>query len=647
MRKAAVLSVGCVVLCSLGCGLSPSDESSDGALGGSDARAAGLADGTAESCGVLRLASEATLDTLDVTARLDRRAAQSIVGYRLGPDAAAGTDDDQRFDSLAELDAVGYVGKNAFQKLRRYAATQGFTCEGLDLQILSLSDFHGQLDPLSVANVGNVGGAAALASLLRADRRANPNTLLLNAGDSFGASPPLASFFEERPAVMTMNALRVDADNPGNHGFDRGLEHLAAMAELADYPLLSANLDNVDDNMSCPSLPDSSCIRPYVTLWVGGVKVAVVGLMTDELPAMVKPGTLGTIEVTDPVAAAEEARAAAAAEGAQVFIAIAHIGGFQTEGAAATGPLIELAAHLPGFDVVVGGHTHVGLSAVIGGTVVVQNKAQGLTYSKVALHYDFATGAVADRHAELVTPLSDTVTADPAIVELLAPFRTELAAAFDGVVATSEGLFERGNNVERLGEVPLGNLVADAIRARYETQIAFVNGGGLRSPMPSSYAPRDTTLRRPAQGYAPGIPYDLVVGDIFAVLPFGNDTTTTTVTGAQIWRLLEHSVEGLPDPKGWFAQISGMRFTFDSSRAAGSRVVSVTLTDGTPIAADETVYTMATSDFLAAGGDGYTILAGGSSVSQEKMADVLLAYVRNLGQLTPARDGRVTDVVVH
>jgi 5'-nucleotidase len=228
-------------------------------------------------------------------------------------------------------------------------------------------------------------------------------------------------------------------------------------------------------------------------------------------------------------------------------------------------------------------------------------------------------------------------------VDLLAPYRAELSAAFDGPVASAMGIFERGNNVERLREVAIGNLLADAIRLRYGTQLGFVNGGGIRAPLPSSYAPADRGLRRPAEGYAAGPPFDLVVGDVYTVLPFGNSVATRTVSGAQLWQMLEHSVEALPAPAGWFGQISGFRFTFDSSRPARSRVVSVALEDGTPVLADETRYTLATSDFIDAGGDGYTMLAGGDGIPQDLMADVVVEHVKGLASLAPEIQSRITD----
>jgi 5'-nucleotidase len=626
-----------------GCETTGSDEGGDpiddAFLAGGKVDAFGISEGGGEACGVLNLVNTASVQVLDVDVGLDKRAAQHIVAHRAGAEG--------RFDDLAELDAVPYVGKKAFRKLLDYTYDHDLVCQTLSLRVVTISDWHGQLDPVAVPGTGNVGGAAALAAYFAAERAAQPNTLVLTAGDGFGATPPLASFFEEKPAVLAMNLMGFDADGVGNHNFDRGTAHFAEMAELATFPYLSANLDGADDVLACPSKPDGRCVAPYRIVSFSGLKVAIVGVTNPDAANLVKPGHMAGLTVTDPLMAALEARAAAAAEGAQVFVLIAHMGATGLQGGVTpVGPLLDLAAGTAGyFDVIVGDHTNVQVSEMIGSVPVVENRSNGVTFARIDLTWDFAAGGLSGTPTvAFVTPLADAVAPVMAVVEMLAPFRAQLAAAFDGKIAVTSGVFERGMNVERLREVPLGNLVAESIRARYGTQLAFINGGGLRAPLPSSYAPADKTLRRTAAGYVAGPPYDLVVGDVYTVLPFGNSVVTRTVTGAQLWAMCEHGVEALPNANGWFPQIAGFRFTFDSTKPVGQRVLTVTLADGTPIAKDETRYTLATSDFLDAGGDGYTMLAGSDGVSRDKMAEVLQAYIAQQGSLTPTTDGRIDDV---
>jgi 5'-nucleotidase len=503
------------------------------------------------------------------------------------------------------------------------------TRETVDLQILQVSDWHAQLDPVS-----GVGGAAELSTYFQQDRAAQPNTLTLTAGDAFGASPPLSSFFNEEPAVKAMNLMGFDADTFGNHNFDRGVTHLQQMIDLAEFQYVSANLKNVEDNLTG--------VKPYEIFDMDGIKVAVIGLTNPEAPSLVFPGNFGTIEVTDPVAAANKARAQARRDGAKVFVVITHMGVTHFENGEAQGPLIDFANAVGGYDVILGDHTDVQFEGVINDALVVENRSKGVTYSRLNLTIDPKNGRVLSQNVNFVSPVSAAVTPDPAIVEMLAPYRVELAEAFDGVIGEAANEFPRGGNIERLGEVAIGNLIADSMRASYGTDLAFTNGGGIRAPLPSGYLPQDTTLRRTTPGYAAGPPYDLVIGDVFTVLPFGNIVITREVTGELLYEILEHGVAAMPAANGRFPQISGFKFTYDVAQPPGSRVVEVTLDDGTPVLPDSTVYSLATNDFVNAGGDGYTMLAGGHGVSREVMADVLLEYITEQGMITPAIEGRIT-----
>jgi 5'-nucleotidase len=204
-------------------------------------------------------------------------------------------------------------------------------------------------------------------------------------------------------------------------------------------------------------------------------------------------------------------------------------------------------------------------------------------------------------------------------------------------VGTTTAVFARGGNIERRQEVPLGDLIADGMRWRYGTQLALMNGGGIRSTMPScSYAPVNTSLRRPCTGYAAGPPFDIVLGDVFSVLPFGNILNTRTVTGAQLWTALENGVSRIDasgnGTDGRFPQISGFKFTFHYLNPVGSRVTSVTLDDGTPIPnSASATYTLALPNFVNLGGDGYTMFADGQGATQELDAVVMKEYMAFAG----------------
>jgi len=520
------------------------------------------------------------------------------------------------------------------------------------IQLLNVSDWHAQLDPNDV-NGTLIGGASVISTLWQQDRASNPNTLTITAGDAYGAAPPLSGFFDEEPAIRAMRLMGFDVDTFGNHNFDRGVGHLQRMVNLAAAPsssvpgkpfgYVSANLSKMEENLQG--------VAPWRIFEVAGVKIGVVGITNPEAPGLVFPGSFGTMVPTDPVAAANKAKARAQAAGAKILVAITHMGIAGTDPVTGepAGPLTEFAENVGGFDVIFGDHTDVQYENVINNAFVIENRSKGLTYSRTFLTVDRKNGRIIERRNRFIVPFASGVPRDTAIESMLQPYRVELAEAFDEKIATTTAVFVRGGNVERRQEVAIGNLVADALRAEYETQIAFTNSGGIRSPLPSTYTPLDTSLRR--TGCTASTPCDLVVGDVYTVLPFGNAVLTRTVTGAQLWAALEHGIEcvnatgGLNSPclpgTGKFPQISGFRFTFDPTRAAGSRVVSMSLNDGTPILPDATSYTMATNDFTNAGGDGYRMFADGQGTTRDLMANVVLEYMRGK-TLTPTTDGRIT-----
>jgi 5'-nucleotidase len=192
----------------------------------------------------------------------------------------------------------------------------------------------------------------------------------------------------------------------------------------------------------------------------------------------------------------------------------------------------------------------------------------------------------------------------------------------------------------------MGNYIADLLRNKYKTDFALTNGGGIRDSFPAkTYTPANPALVRSGSGAL-----DVTLGDALAVYPFGNQVATTIVTGENLWKALENGLSGNYPSEGRFPQISGFKFSFDSSKPVGSRIVSVTKNDGTAIAKDQTVYTLTTLDFIIYGGDGYLNVF---SPTKAKVFGALLdVFVDALkadmaaGKVTqvPALDGRIKKV---
>jgi 5'-nucleotidase len=240
------------------------------------------------------------------------------------------------------------------------------------------------------------------------------------------------------------------------------------------------------------------------------------------------------------------------------------------------------------------------------------------------------------------------MAADPDAEALLAPYRAALPEKFDKKLAVVSQEYKRGGSpqIERVGETPLGDLVADAVLTKAKplgAKIALVNGGGMKTALPSPYAPVDKTLRRTAVGYAAGPPYDLVVGDVFNLHPFGNALVVRKIKGSVLWAALENGLSALPAPIGGFPQIAGFKVVYDPAAAAGSRVVSVTLDDGTVVAKDDTKEIgFATVDFVNAGGDGYSMLIEPvPSPTLDLLTTVLAEYLQSSSPVPAPTGGRL------
>jgi 5'-nucleotidase len=508
------------------------------------------------------------------------------------------------------------------------------------IQILHFSDWHGQLDPV-VVGTSQVGGAAVFSSYFKADRATNPLTLTLTGGDAFGATPPLANFFNEEPAVKALNLMGLNADTLGNHNFDRGIAHLQSMIDLADYDIVSANLANLNANLTG--------VSPYVIYRLDKVKVAVIGITNEEAPSLVFPGNFGTMVPTDSVAAAMAARQAAREEGAKVFIAIVHKGVTGTDDAGhASGPLIDFANAVTGFDLVLGDHTDVQYSGRHNDALVVEDLSHGEGYSRIQLEVEPTAGRnVLSSSVSFVTPFVASTPGgpDPAVEAMLAPYRAQLSAALGAQIGSSTVRIPRadscGNSQGRTCESLVGNLVTDAMRTTYGSDFALTNSGGLRAELTCPAAGNSVC---PAAAQPPFV---ITAGQVLTVLPFGNLSVTVPLSGAELKSFLERGVSAMPAVDGRFAQVSGLCFTYDIAAPVGSRVTSVIRQgtggscSGAPVDLGAgATYAIATNDFTASGGDGYPIVIGRAVTRNVMEADVR-SYVASTSPVTPTLQGRI------
>jgi 5'-nucleotidase len=394
------------------------------------------------------------------------------------------------------------------------------------------------------------------------------------------------------------------------------------------------------------------------------VKIGIVGANTDTTIEQVFPGNLDytdesgakrTIQIEAGVTGINAAIAAAKKDGADVVIAVIHQGWSENAGGVAVGVLNEMVPQIKGAAAVYGGHSHQTFSTLVPGTqkvfgtLVGQTLNAGAEYTRSQICVNTDTNKALGASIEIVKKAAlSTVVADAATAALVKKYKDQMTSKLDVKIGSVSGTFPRGGTpaVERSGENPMGIYIADLLRAKYKTDFALTNGGGIRDTFPArTYVPVDKTLVRTGTGAL-----DVTLGDALTVYPFGNQVATTIVTGENLWKALENGVGGSYPGDGRFPQISGFKFTFDPTKAIGSRIVSVTKNDGTAIAKDQTVYTLTTLDFIIYGGDGYSNVF---SPSKAQVRDALLdVFVNALkadlaaGKVTqlPALDGRVKKV---
>ncbi|MGI8574813.1 MAG: 5'-nucleotidase C-terminal domain-containing protein [Egibacteraceae bacterium] len=522
-----------------------------------------------------------------------------------------------------------------------------------EVTLLDISDYHGQLTPLSepADDTGNdtsfpIGGAAYLKTWFDEYREDAPGRVLTVAGgDSVGATPPISSFFGDKPTIRAMNLMGFDADGLGNHNFDRGQEYLREeLIPLADFDYVSANI--TDPSGDTP--PEWS---PSHVFRVNGVELGLIGFSNPDIPQLTPPGALDPFVVTDPLAAVNAEAAALRRDQVDAVVAIGHLGATSGTLTDPAGRLIELADGVEGVDAVIGDHTDMQvLDTRPNGVLVTENRSRGIRFTRVRLVVDRVARQVVYQTADFHKPWNIGMEADPQIQALIDELNAQLAPILNTVIGTSTVFIPRsdscGQSAGRLCESLVGDVVTDAMRLTYGTDFAITNSGGLRADLtcPTTDDPSDF-----CPGYDPP-PYPISRGRVLTVLPFGNEVATLQVDGAELKAFLENGVAAMPSVSGAFPQVSGLCFTYDLSRPAGDRVTGAVrqAEDGTctgeaiDLTAGST-YSLAINDFMAAGGDGYPVVEG-RATTRDLMDSLVAEWVAANSPISPSIDGRIECV---
>ncbi len=495
------------------------------------------------------------------------------------------------------------------------------------LTILHMNDFHARHEPVDARALACApgrpscyGGAARLATAIFAERAAaeadGRAVLLVDAGDQFQGSLFYTAWKGE-VELAVMHALGTEAMAVGNHEFDHGPANLARFARAARFPVLSANTDASAD----PDLRDM--LRPHVLVNKGALPIGLVGLTTPETAIGSSPGP--HVRFTDPAEALSRSAAALRQQGARLVIALSHLGLDIDR---------TLAGHIPGVDVVVGGHTHTLLSNTepdaagpahqavngpAGRAVIVQAAAYGRYLGRLDIDLA-ADGAVLAyggdcRHV----PLS--LAEEPRVAAIVTHYALQLDGVRRRVVGRTEAAIP--NATCRIGECALGSFIADAMLASVQgAEVALMNAGGIRTGLPGG---------------------ELTLGDVLTMLPFGNAVATLQLSGADLQAAIANGLARMG--AGAFPQVAGLRITWTPTAAPEARLVALevaTPAGFSPIDPGR-VYRVVTNNFLRTGGDGYTMLRDRAIEPYDSgpgLDDVVAAAITASGSFAPRTAGR-------
>ena len=474
---------------------------------------------------------------------------------------------------------------------------------------LSTNDFHGQLETGKLLSGKLVGGASFNMAYIDSYRALNPlGTSLLDAGDMMQGTP-ISNLLSGESVIDVYNHMGYIAATVGNHEFDWGLATLRERIAQADFPFLLANVFRSGTNKR------PSWARPTAMFTIKGQQVGVIGVTSQYTPSIVMAGNTAGLEFREPGPIVSALAAKLRKAGADLVVVLAHMP--DVYGGVVSGEMATVA--VPGVDLIISGHSHSGYSGLINGIPIIQQYSSGTAIGVSDLRYDRLNRNVAMSKLQVVTTYNEGITPDAAIAERVAYYQAKIGPIVNKVIATTFGPISRGPDRYTV-EVPMGDFIADAQAWKGGTQIAFMNPGGIRADI--IYA---------------SYPHDITWSDFFTVQPFDNKLVTMNLTGSQIYALLEQQFKP-PQSSMKLLQQSGLKYTFNLSLPAGSRITSLTLTDGTPILADSTTYTVTCNEFIATGGDGFSVFLSGTNVTRIGVSDLdaMIEYVQHLYGVPPS-----------
>jgi 2',3'-cyclic-nucleotide 2'-phosphodiesterase (5'-nucleotidase family) len=517
-------------------------------------------------------------------------------------------------------------------------ALYGGQAEPISIVIMHTNDVHGGIDPQGATFMDEefppqLGGGASLARLAKKLRQETASEgkgfLLIDTGDIWQGTP-VGNYESGSIVVEFMNRVGYDLWVPGNHEFDAGLDNAFRLLDLAEFPVLGANLIDRETGEIAPP------IVPYIIKEVAGVKIGIIGLITEETELYSLPESVARIDFAE-IKPITQRYIAELEDQVDLIFVVGHLGiPYDVRSAykemIETGVeqkirygmnAMELAHHVPGIDLMVCGHIHVGLEGgwedPLTHTICLQTYGRGTGVGIYEILVDPETRQIVGYDmpeaddGSIVTLFEDEWWPDEEIGAFISEWVDTAEVGMDEPVGRA--LFD----ISRVGvgESQLGNMVTDAMREAVDADVAFTNLGGIRSNIGMGViTPRD----------------------VFRAVPFENKLVYFEMTGSYLKHVLEWRVKGMRQG----AYVSGVRLAYSRTRPDFDRIVELYV-GGEPWDPDK-IYRVTTTDFIASGNIGLQILTEIDpqyvTYTDVKVKEAVIEYVRRHSPLSPKIEGR-------
>jgi 5'-nucleotidase len=489
-------------------------------------------------------------------------------------------------------------------------AQETLSSDEILIKVLHTNDTHAHADSHVVSynnETEEVGGLARLTHFVKSVRQKDKNVLLLSAGDVFQGTM-FFNFFKGIADFECMNLAGYDAMCLGNHEFDEGPQWLLESLKKADFEIVNCNVI-----FGKSYKDDAKKIKPYFIREINGLKIAVIGVLTKELFTLVNVKNLKDIKVNDPIEAITPIVKKLRPEVDMILI-LSHMGLKED---------LELSELVPGIDLIVGGHSHSMLVSPVvmrtsKGKQVVINQAfekgeyigeVNMAYSKAYKKWRLVDGRL--------NRMDKTVPEDPQVKKIIAGYNEKIIKEVRIVIAETLTPLIGDKDSIRAHETNLGNLIADAILLHSKADMALINGGGVRTGLPAG---------------------KITIEDCIKIFPFSNTVTKLTIKGSTLREAFSMVAKArMKGTCGCFLHVSkGVKVRYHEGAVAELSL------NGLPIN-DNNLYTVAMSDFTAAGGDGFSMFSPVPERFSDgiRINDILVDYVKSLKTINTETEGRI------